>query len=390
MRIIIGSAGTRADLIFIFALAKELQKRNHLVTLVAPEKYRSEIMKMEIRMVTCGRSFEEYFEGNPSDQQSELSKGLASQIASQFVALRDALRESDVFVSGNLLVPAASMAEKSNLPFFQVIQSPLHLEPEQFPIQGIPNEKIRGLLSGRKRAALKDEWEDTIGKILNKERGFSHLEPVHNLYRQMYAYGHQLVAVDEEFSNIEEVPNRSVVGYFNAEPFIEEEIIGLNEGKQKIFIGPLHLPQSERESFLQEIVSTLADQDFQIILRSDWIGGQDKNLPEKCLAVDQQFETNAMLQSAVVVHQGSGSSVMACARQGIPQVTIPFLAEHFFWSDRVSNLKLGPEPLGKIDAKSIVAALIQALKMRDSVAEFREKTRNRDGIEKACEVIEKI
>jgi UDP:flavonoid glycosyltransferase YjiC (YdhE family) len=390
MRVIIGSAGTRADLTFIFALAKELQERNHAVTLVAPEKYRSEIMKMEIRMVTCGRSFEEYLEGNPGEQQSELGKALASQIASQFVSLRDALRESDVFVSGTFLIPAASMAEKLNLPFFQVIQSPLHLDPDQFPIQGIPKEKISGLLSSRKRAGLKDEWEDVIGKVLNKERGFTHLEPVHNLYRQMYAYGHQLVAVDEEFSQIEKVPNRTVIGYFNVEPFNQEDVFGLKEGKQKIFIGSLHLPQSERELFLQVLVTSLADQGLQVIVRSDWVGGQDKNLPENCLVVDQQFETNAILQSAVVVHQGNGSSVMACARHGIPQVTLPFLAEHFFWGDRVSNLKLGPEPLDKIDAKSVAAAVLHALKMRDSASGFKDKLRNRNGIEKACEVIEQI
>ncbi len=59
MRIILGSAGTRSDLAFFFALGRSLQDRHHTVTMIVPEKYRSEIMKMELRMVTCGRNFDE-------------------------------------------------------------------------------------------------------------------------------------------------------------------------------------------------------------------------------------------------------------------------------------------------------------------------------------------
>ena len=93
MRIILGSAGTRSDLAFFFALGRRLQDRHHTVTMIVPEKYRSEIMKMELRMVTCGRNFDEYLEGNSEDTSSQFVKVFASQIASQFVALRDALRD---------------------------------------------------------------------------------------------------------------------------------------------------------------------------------------------------------------------------------------------------------------------------------------------------------
>src|SRR5262245_29023519 len=119
MRIILGSAGTRSDLEFLFALGMRLQNRHHTVTMIVPEKYRSEVMKMELRMVTCGRNFDEYLEGNVTDTGSEFVNVLSLQIASQFVALRDALREADVLVADVFLIPAASMAEKVGLPYFQ-------------------------------------------------------------------------------------------------------------------------------------------------------------------------------------------------------------------------------------------------------------------------------
>ena len=389
MRIIISSAGAQSDLMFLFALAKELQQRNHVVTLVVPEKYRSQIMKMEVRMVTCGRSFDEYLEGNPGEHQDKLAKGLASQVASQFVSLRDALRESDAFVSGTFVIPAASMAEKLNLPFFQVIQSPLLLDPDQFPSQGISKEKSKGLLGGRRMAALRDEWKDLIGKVLNKERSFAHQEPVSDLYDQLYAYGHQIVAVDQEFSEVQKTSNRSVVGYFDFESF-NQQLPGLREGKQAIFLGPLHLNQIDREPFLRELSLALSNPEYQLIVRSDWIGGQDKQLPENCLAIDPLLEPSAIVQASAVIHQGAGGYVMACARKGIPQVIVPLLTDQLFWADRVAALKLGPAPLDKIDAKTVAAALMQALKMSESSIAFAERKRDQNGIVAAADVIELI
>ncbi|HSE41671.1 MAG TPA: hypothetical protein VLH08_12990 [Acidobacteriota bacterium] len=386
MRIIVGSAGARSDLTFLFALAHELQKRHHVVTLVAPEKYRSEIMKIEVRMVTCGRSFEEYLEGNPGEHNNDLAKGLASHVASQFVSLRDALREADVFVAGTFLIPAASMAEKVDLPFFQVIQSPLLLDADQFPAQGIPKEKVSGLLAGRRRSSIREDWENTIGTILNSERKFSHLGPTTNLYKQLFDSGRQLVCVDQEFAQIEQTPKRSVVGYFNYEPLFEQQLPELLNNKPSIFVGPLQINQIEREPFLQALAASLPE--YQLIVRADWLGTQEKQLFESCYAIDQALEPAGMLQSAAVVHQGAAGFVMMCARAGVPQVITPFLVDHYFWADRVRALKLGPDPVEKIEAKSIAAAVQQAIQMRDSVASFAEQNRSRNGIAEACDVIE--
>jgi vancomycin aglycone glucosyltransferase len=378
MRIVLGSAGTRSDLAYFFALGRRLQDRHHTVTMIVPEKYRSEIMKMELRMVTCGRNFDEYLEGNSEDVSSEFVKALASQIASQFVALRDALREADVLISDMFLVPAASMAENVGLPYFQLIQSPLVLEPAAFPFIGIPDDKVNGILGKRRHDSLRKEWQETLGSMLNREREFSHLKPVADLYDHLISAGRHLIAVDPEISDITPTANQTVVGYYNADSNSASDTTS-------IFLNRIPVPTSERESFLSSVCETLEGSGHRVMVTSDWYGSN-----QKCIVIDPAQQSNEMLQCSAVVHQGSAGIAMACARAGIPQVVVPQLVENYFWAERVDSLRLGIGMKKKSDAKSLAAAIMQAIQMKESVRSFAEKLRNRDGLELACEAIENL
>ncbi len=377
MRIILGSAGTRSDLAFLFALGRRLQDRHHTVTMIVPEKYRSEVMKMELRMVTCGRNFDEYLEGNLEDTSGGFVKALASQIASQFVALRDALREADVLVSDIFLIPAASMAERVGLPYFQLIQSPLLLEPAAFPFIGIPDEKISGILGKRRKESLRKEWHEKIGSVLNHEREFSHLKPVDDLYKHLMSAGRHLIAVDPEISNTTQSQNQTVVGYYNADS------IPSSSDKPSIFLGKLPIPVLERQSFLNSVCETLDASGYRVIVPSDWCESN-----EKYVVIDPVEMFDSILQCTAVVHQGSSGMAMTCAKAGIPQIVVPYLIENVFWAQTVESLKLGLDLKKRNDPKSVAAAVLQAIQMKESVAAISEKLGNRDGLELACEAIE--
>lgn len=378
MRIILGSAGTRSDLAFFFALGRRLQARHHTVTMVVPEKYRSEVMKMELRMVTCGRNFDEYLEGNSEDSSSEFVKALASQITSQFVALRDALREADVLIADMFLVPAASMAEKVGLPYFQLIQSPLIVEPAAFPFIGIPDERVSGILGKRRHDSLRKEWQEKIGSVLNREREFSHLKAVPDLHEHLMSAGRHLIAVDPEISETKPASNQTVVGYYNADS-------NTSSDKTSIFLHKIPIPILERQSFLNSVCEALEGSGYRVIISSDSYGTS-----EKCVVIDPEQQFDSITQSAAVVHQGSGGFTMTCARAGVPQVVVPNLVENFFWAERVDSLGLGVTMKKRPDAKSLAAAIMQAIQMKDPVAAFSEKVRNRDGLELACEAIENL
>jgi sterol 3beta-glucosyltransferase len=394
MRVIIGSAGSRSDLHFVFALAKALHERNHAVTLVAPEKYRSQAMKMDVRMITCGRSFEEYLETDGTDRSSELVKAVASHIASQFVSLRDALREADVLVSGTLLIPAASMAEKSNLPFYQMIQSPLLLNRQQFPSIGVSQDRVSGFRGAARRKALKKEWEDAVGDVLNREREFSHLSPVGDFYAHVFGSGHQLVNVDSDLAAVEEAANRTITGYMPLEALGEPDSAAmdfLSTGQKPVYVAPVPLPAEERVYFVKELAVALASSGYRMAVRGDWPNVSQADLPEGCYLVDPAEEVQFLARSLMILHDGAAGLTSCGARAGIPQVIVPYLADQYFWADKIRFHQIGIDVPGKAESARIIRAVQQAVvdeTLRQRAATFAEKLRIKNGVAAAADLIE--
>src|SRR5262245_24201358 len=112
MNIVVSAAGTRNEVYPMIAVASELRRRGNAVTLCVPEKFRSKVMKLEFRMVTCGATFEEYLAGGLAGDGSGFLRALAAEVPAQFVAMRDALLEAEILVNGGFQLAAASIAEQ--------------------------------------------------------------------------------------------------------------------------------------------------------------------------------------------------------------------------------------------------------------------------------------
>ena len=113
---------------------------------------------------------------------------------------------------------------------------------------------------------------------------------------------------------------------------------------------------------MRELSLALSNPEYQLIVRSDWIGGQDKQLPENCLAIDPLLEPSAMRASLC---RHSSRCRWICNGLCEKRNTAGNRAASYrsaFWAERVAALKLGPAPLDKIDAKAVAAVLMQALK----------------------------
>jgi UDP:flavonoid glycosyltransferase YjiC (YdhE family) len=283
-----------------------------------------------------------------------------------------------VLVADVFLLPAASMAEGLGLPYFQLIQSPLVLEPAAFPFIAIPDEKISGILGRRRKDSLRKEWQEVLGSVLNREREFSHLKPTEDLYNHLMSAGRHLIAVDPEISNVAPSPNQTVVGYRKLDSIASND-------KPSIFLGKLPIPISERQLFLNSICEALEASGHRILIPSDW--GESN---EKCVVIDPAQQLDSILQSDAVIHQGSAGIAMTCAHAGIPQVVLPYLVENFFWAERVESLELGIGMKKKFDAKLLVGAVMKAIQMKKSAAAFSEKLQSGDGLEITCETIENL
>lgn len=387
MRVVLSSAGPRSEVFPMLALAGELVKRGHTVTLCVPEKYRSKLMVLEHRMVTCGVAFEEYLEGPRTGEGGAFVRALATQLPSQFVAMRDSLREADVLVSGGYLMAAASQAETQRIPYFTMVHTPLFLDPGQFPSAGMPLKK--GLFDSVR--SRRKEWESVLLPVLNHEREASHLSPVTNLYQYLYRTGHVLAAVDSSIASLPVGPGETVTGFwhFDDSGFVSDELVSfLQAGSAPVLIEPLGLPEETALPFLEELCAHLTSAGIRAVVHPGWTGLQQAKLPENCRALNA-FPSERF---AAILHAGTSQAFAAAAHAGIPQVTVPLLMEHGYWSQRISSLGLGPGGV-RADASRVAAALREAASggnWRDRCRELAERLAAQNGPSVAAETIEKF
>lgn len=194
MRITLHSLGGLDEIRPLAALGHALQEQGHSVLLCIPEKFRERIMKRNLRMISCGSSFEEFLEGKSGTSDSDFLPKLVAEVPVHFVSLRDALREADLLIGGLLPLAAPSMAEQLSLPYVQIITSPLLLDSSQFPAAGIPKQD--GLLASLEHRKHARHWNQQLRSAINRERGFSGLPPIKGLYSYLFQSGFQLIAVE--------------------------------------------------------------------------------------------------------------------------------------------------------------------------------------------------
>lgn len=388
MRIVLSSAGPRSEVFPMLALAHELVKRGHVVTLCVPEKYRSKMMVLEHRMVTCGASFDEFLEGPRTGDGSGFVRALSAQVPTQFVAMRDALREADALVSGGFMVAGASQAESQRIPCFTLVHTPLFLDPDQFPAAGMSLKK--GVFDSVRRR--RKEWESVLLPVLNSEREMSHLPPVANLHQYLYRTGHVLAAVDASVAPVSAGPGETVTGFwhFDDSGFVSDELASfLDAGGPAVMVEPLGLPAETATAFLEQLCGHLSTAGIRAVVHPGWTGIQQARLPENCRILNA-FPSGRF---AAILHAGTSHAFTAAAHAGIPQVTAPILVEHGYWSGRISSLGLGPGGVTGGDPARVAAALREAA----SGANWRERSRElagklaaQNGPSVAAETIEKF
>lgn len=386
MRIVLSAAGPRSEVFPMFALAGELTRRGHTVTLCVPEKYRSKLMVLEHRMVTCGASFDEYFDGPKAGNTEELLAAIALQIPSQFVAMRDSLREADILVQGGLMLAGTSQAELQKLLIFSVIQTPALLDPEQFPVVGMPLKK--GIFHSAKKR--RKEWEKKLFPVLNSEREFSHLQKVSDLHRYLYRGGHVLAAIDSSIATLQPSASETVTGFwhFDDSGFSSEDLRAFfADGTAPVLIEPLPVSREEAIEFLEHLCNALSTAGIRAVIHPDWPGADHAKLPAGC-AVMQAFPSP---QFAAILHPGSAQQFCAAVMAGLPQVTMPALIEQGYWSEKATSLKVGLA--GGADASQLATALKEATAnpaWKNRVQELAKEMNDQNGLAVAAETIERF
>lgn len=395
MRIAIAPVGARGDVLPMISLAKELKNRGHHVSMCAPEMYRSLLMKQELFMVSSGAGYQKLLEGvYEGDRGTDLIMKLGADVATQFVSLRDALREADVLIGSMLLTAGPSMAEQHKIPYFYVVGNPVLLERSQYPSPGVPAHETGGLLGSRRRKHRQSQWEEVLGSAINRERDNSHLDPVSDMYQHVFRSGHLIIAVDPEFLSSASSAG-TVTGflyYEEPQPLDSETEQYLSQGPPPVFVGPVCETVPNPVSILKQLCETASAAGSRVALSSAWGSSIQSELPSDCRVLNSDSYPLLIPRMAAVVHAGTTEFVTLSARAGIPQVVAPYLMDQAAWSECVNTLGLGPAPLTEFSLRQAGDALRQALSdksLRDHARAMGEKVRARNGAVATADAIDK-
>jgi UDP:flavonoid glycosyltransferase YjiC (YdhE family) len=116
------------------------------------------------------------------------------------------------------------------------------------------------------------------------------------------------------------------------------------------------------------------------------------SLPSSVQAIGSAPHSWLLPQCAAVVHHGGFGTTSAGLRAGKPTLVIPYIADQFFWADKVSELGVGPPSIkrAKLEAHRLAASmrdLVHDKSLRAQASSIGERIRAEDGVGEAVRAI---
>ncbi|MFF4739515.1 glycosyltransferase [Streptomyces sp. NPDC001262] len=123
------------------------------------------------------------------------------------------------------------------------------------------------------------------------------------------------------------------------------------------------------------------------------VGGPRDELPDGVFRVEEADYDWLFPRACAVVHHAGYGTAAAVLRAGVPQVTVPTVADNPFWARRMAAIGVSPRPLPftALTAEALSGALAAAVhdpRFRDRAARTAELVRAERGVETACDVLE--
>ncbi len=388
MKITLAPFGTATDVLPMIALGKALQARGHVVTICAPEEFRSRIYKAGFPMVSSGKTYRKYLEceGDFEDATSALVSVLDQDMATHFVALRDATRDADAVIGARLQIAGRSLAEQHGVPYLFAALTPGVGDHDHFPVFGVPHDR-----ANKRRSRRIKDWDTHVLTALNRERKFTHLPPVTNLFEHLYRSGPMLLAIDLAFSTAKNTANQITTGfwYLDEEIDIDEETVAyLSQGPPPIYIAPFRL-KNQKE--ILALCSALTSAGHRVALGYGWENLEENELPAGCNFLTSLSFAQVFPKLSVIVHAGAADIAMQAMRAQVPQIVAPYTVEQHFWAQKCHSLGASPAPVPSGDLaklQQIIEPLLADKTFGDRLKQI--DSTNQKGTEVAADAIEKI
>lgn len=406
MKIFLVTRGSHGDIFPYLAVALELNKRGHTITLSLPEMFEKDAKAFGLNYVLqASDDIGEMLEGAAQTSQSSkhILKWIRRVIDKQFEQFIPILNEHDVFVSANTEFAAVSIAEYCNKPIIRTAFAPL-LPGKKIPPPIIPLSNTNAVFT-----------PSFMWKLLNVGTNFMVLKTINRNRRKlgmgkikkygMHAAGNAynylmhseyLGNTDADWAFKWKIGGYCFNDIFNYDQEVYNDLMQFirSNDKPTIFFTLGSCDAKKKNSFCERLLGVCTELGYKLIIGSGWSKtGSNLTNNENLYIMDRAIPHNLIFPHCnAVIHHGGSGTTHSVARAGKPQMIIPLIIDQEYWASRLKQLGIGPGKI-KIDLsykqlRDKVSDIINNPDYSRNAIILADNIRSEKGIENLCNYIE--
>ena len=395
--IMVLTAGSTGDVEPFAALAARLASRGHAVTFATDARFSKVAPDSDGVEFAPIRADFRSLQPTPDRQKPSLRQNV-------FPVIRGMLEDSwavakahppDAIVAHQKTLAAPHLAEKLGIPLVQALTVPMLTPTREFPLPGMVNRDLGGMLNRASYRLLGLLTRPYAGLIREFRDAHLSLRPRGDPprpARTLYCYSPSVVPTPRDWP-----PHAIATGYWLSDdgdgpidPKLDDFVAA---GEPPLYVG---FGSSVGPDAIQ--LSRLVDQALRTtgaraVIATGWGGLAGQAWNEDTIVVEQAPHRLLFPRVAAVVHHGGAGTTAAGLRAGRPSIVCPFQGDQYFWAKAVRQAGAGPEPLPakKLTAERLGDAIRTALDdraIRGRATELSKRIAREVGTERASEEIE--
>lgn len=412
MQILLAAVGSHGDVLPFIAIGSELKRRQHEVTLAAPQPFAAMAIRAGLGFHGLGTQTDyDRFMAEPKLWRpwggieaafrffSALTEPTYHWLASNW-------RPSEgIVVASTMSLGARIAQDKLGLPLATVHVMPFLLESRHAP-PVLPGFPLPSFLSSRFRHWLglgADKY--VIGPAalpsLNAFRNTLSLPPVRRLRHWWNSPQRVVLAFPDWYAPPQpDWPGQVVqVGFPLADRFGDEDDLGQEltaflDGGEPPLAFTYGSAMRQAQSFFDTAVRVCERLGCRGVLLAPQAGQVPMVLPPQILHLPYAPFSRLLPRCSALIHHGGVGTVAQALAAGIPQLVVPVAFDHFDEADRLKQLDLG----GSLSRRRFTAAraareihrLLSMPQVMQACASAKVRMADQNGVSDACDAIEHL
>ena len=365
MKILLVTRGSQGDVLPYLAIAAELERRGHEVTINLPQIFEETVKPYGFKYV---------------------------------------LQQFDDI--GGMIDSAAQNAEYCKKPLIRTAYAPF-LPGKKIPPAVLPFPKPNPIITPAILWKLMNRMTNFMVKdTINKNRAKYGLAPIRNFGYHAGERSYNYLLFSQHLGNIDPdwTFKWSIGGYcfndtFQYDEKAYEEMISFVDSAQSpiIFFTLGSCSSKDGNRFSKALVDICKKHDYRLIIDSGWAKtGITLQADKHLFLMKQPVPHNLIFPHCDgVIHHGGCGTTHSVGRAGKPQLITPLIIDQPYWSYRIHQLGLGPEGLkiAKASEQEIegkVCDLVTNPLYKKNAAHIGEMIQKEGGIKNICDSIERF